>query len=340
MQNSDSMPINGTQSMWKVFDMKTVDIIVPVMNEEEMLPIFYGEVSKVCSGISGYKFYFIFVDDGSTDKTASVLNSLKISYDDVGYISFSRNFGKEAAIYAGLSHAQNDIAILMDGDLEHPPALIPKMLEALEEGFDACGAKRKKGGFSKLFFKINNRMSAVKLKMGATDFMCMSRRFIDSVLELSETQRFSKGLFAWVGYDVKWLDYEQPVRPKGQSKWNFYKLFNYAADGITSFSVFPLRLVTLCGAIICLLAFVYIIYTVLKTLITGIDVPGYATILVVLLFLGGVILLGVGILGEYIGKIYMETKNRPLYIAKHVAVKGFDAAGKETNGGSDVCKER
>ncbi len=317
--------------------MKTVDIIVPVMNEEEMVPLFYREVSKVCSGIEGYKFYFIFVDDGSTDKTAAVLEALKKSSDNVGYISFSRNFGKEAAIYAGLQHVKSDITILMDGDLEHPPALIPKMLEALETGCDACGAKRKKGGFSKLFFKINNRMSAVKLKMGATDFMCMSRRFVDAVLELSETQRFSKGLFAWVGFDVKWLDYEQPVRPKGKSKWNFYKLFNYAADGITSFSVFPLRLVTLCGAIICLLAFIYIIYTVLKTLITGIDVPGYATILVVLLFLGGVILLGVGILGEYIGKIYMETKNRPLYIAKRVAIRDFDVSAKENRGGEDVC---
>ena len=282
--------------------MKKVDIVVPVMNEEEMVPLFYEEVSKVCSGISGYDFYFIFVDDGSSDKTAAVLEELKKTKTNVGYISFSRNFGKEAAIYAGLQHIKGDIIILMDGDLEHPPALIPQMIKALEDGYDACGAKREKGGFSKLFYNVNNKMSTVKLKKGATDYMCMTRRFVDAVLELSETQRFSKGLFAWVGFDVKWLDYEQPVRPKGKSKWNFYKLFNYAADGITSFSVFPLRLVTLCGAIICLLAFIYIIITVLKTLITGIDVPGYATILVVLLFLGGMILLGVGILGEYIGK--------------------------------------
>lgn len=316
--------------------MKTVDIIVPVMNEVEMVPIFYKEVSDVCAKIADYDFYFIFIDDGSTDGTAQALEKLKNSFGNVGYISFSRNFGKEAAIYAGLQHSVADISILMDGDLEHPPSLIPEMLKVLEEGSDACGAKREKGGFSKLFFKINNKMSTVKLEKGATDYMCMSKKFVDAVLELSETQRFSKGLFSWVGFDVKWLDYEQPVRPKGKSKWNFGKLFNYAADGITSFSVFPLRLVTLCGTVICFLAFVYIIVTILKTLITGIDVPGYATIIVVLLFLGGAILLAVGILGEYIGKIYMETKNRPLYIAKRVTVRNVEVNGRKKSGGKDA----
>ncbi|MBO4835538.1 MAG: glycosyltransferase, partial [Lachnospiraceae bacterium] len=183
-----------------------------------------------------------------------------------------------------------------------------------EEGYGAAGAKRKAGFFSRLFTGINNRLSSVKLQKGATDYMCMSRAFVDAVLKLSETQRFSKGLFAWVGFRVKWFDYEQEPRRTGKSKWSFGKLFNYATDGLTSFSVIPLRIVTLAGAIVCLLAFIYIIITLIQTWIFGIDVPGYVTTLVVLLFLGGVIILAVGILGEYIGRIYLESKDRPLYI--------------------------
>ena len=233
----------------------------------------------------------------------------------IKYLSFSRNFGKEAAIYAGLKASSAQICILIDADLQHPPALIPEMLKAVsEEGYGAAGAKRKSGFFSRLFAGINNRLSSVKLQKGATDFMCMSRAFVDAVLKLSEKQRFSKGLFAWVGFKVKWIDYVQGPRTKGKSKWSLGKLFNYAADGLTSFSVIPLRIVTLLGAIICFLSFVYILITLVQTWIFGIVVPGYVTTLVVLLFLGGVIVLAIGILGEYIGQIYLESKNRPLYI--------------------------
>ena len=294
--------------------MKTVDIIVPVYNEEEGLLLFYEETKKVLISCEAYQFRFLFVNDGSSDGSLTVLKELS-EKEGIKYLSFSRNFGKEAAIYAGLKAASSDLVILMDADLQHPPALIPEMLKAVgEEGYGAAGAKRKAGFFSRLFTGINNRLSSVKLQKGATDYMCMSRAFVDAVLKLSETQRFSKGLFAWVGFRVKWLDYEEGPRRVGKSKWSFGKLFNYATDGLTSFSTVPLRIVTVAGAIVCLLAFIYILITLIQTWIFGIDVPGYVTTLVVLLFLGGVIILAVGILGEYIGRIYLESKDRPLYI--------------------------
>ena len=294
--------------------MKTVDIIVPVYNEEEGLQLFYEETSKVLSSCAEYQFRLLFVNDGSSDQSLAILKELS-QKEGIKYLSFSRNFGKEAAIYAGLKASSAEIVILMDADLQHPPALIPEMLKAVgEEGYGAAGAKRKAGFFSRLFTGINNRLSSVKLQKGATDYMCMSRAFVDAVLKLSETQRFSKGLFAWVGFRVKWLDYEQGPRMTGKSKWSFGKLFNYATDGLTSFSIIPLRIVTLAGAVVCILAFIYIIITLIQTWIFGIDVPGYVTTLVVLLFLGGVIILAVGILGEYIGRIYLESKDRPLYI--------------------------
>lgn len=294
--------------------MKTVDLIIPVYNEEESLPLFYEETQKVLEQCSGFSFRYIFVNDGSNDETLPILKKMA-EENGIKYLSFSRNFGKEAAIYAGLKASSAQICILIDADLQHPPALIPEMLKAVsEEGYGAAGAKRKSGFFSRLFAGINNRLSSVKLQKGATDFMCMSRAFVDAVLKLSEKQRFSKGLFAWVGFKVKWFDYVQGPRTKGKSKWSLGKLFNYAADGLTSFSVIPLRIVTLLGAIICFLSFVYILITLVQTWIFGIVVPGYVTTLVVLLFLGGVIVLAIGILGEYIGQIYLESKNRPLYI--------------------------
>lgn len=295
---------------------KTVDIVVPVYNEEEVIPLYYTEIYKIIDSATGYHFRLIFVDDGSSDGTLKLLKQISKYNEDAAYISFSRNFGKESAIYAGLKYSDSDITILMDGDLEHPPELIPEMLDALEQGYDACGAKRYAGFASDTFANINNKMSHVKLKKGATDYMCMSRRFVKSVLRLSETQRFTKGLFAWVGYNVKWLDYDQNayVRPKGKSKWTFKKLFNYASDGLTSFSTVPLRAISIVGFIVFLLALIYIIVQLIVTAVTGIDVPGYTSTLVIMLFLGGIILLAIGILGEYIGKIYLESKDRPMYI--------------------------
>ena len=302
--------------------MRTVDIVVPVYNEEDGLNKFYQTVDRIADSLDGYQFSFIFVNDGSSDTSLAVIKSLAQQDPRVKYISFSRNFGKEAAIYAGLQHSSADLTILIDADLQHPPGLIPAMLSAVEEkGYDACGAKRIPGVMSRLFTSINNRLSTVKLQTGATDYMCMNRKFVDAVMSLCENQRFTKGLFAWVGYRVKWLDYVQGPRTTGKSKWNFRKLLAYAIDGITGFSVIPLGMVSLAGAAIFFLSLIYIVITLIKTLICGIDVPGYATILIVLLFMGGIILMSVGILGSYIGKIFMESKDRPIYLTDETNIE-------------------
>lgn len=312
--------------------MKQVAIVIPVYNEAENLALFLKETASVCDTIPGYDFTWLFVNDGSTDGTLTELRRLSSENGQIQYLSFSRNFGKESAIYAGLQHAEGDFVILMDGDLQHPPALIPSMLEAVTDGgFEAAGAKRKASLSSRMFTGINNRVSSVKLEKGATDFMCMSRKFVDSVLKLSESQRFSKGLFAWVGFEIKWLDYEQGPRAGGKSKWSSSKLVHYAADGITSFSILPLRIVTIVGAVISLLAFIYIIATLIKTWITGIDVPGYVTTLCAILFLGGLVLLAIGILGAYIGRIYLESKDRPLYILDESSEQKDEPDEKQSN---------
>ena len=302
--------------------MKTAQIVVPVYNEEEGIRRFHEVVGGIADSLQDYAISFIFVNDGSSDGSMSVIRSLAKEDPRVKYISFSRNFGKEAAIYAGLEYSSADMVILIDADLQHPPELIPQMLNYVGSGeYDACGAKRYPGFMSRLFTSINNKMSTVKLQTGATDYMCMNRKFVNAVLSLCENQRFSKGLFAWVGYRVKWVDYVQGPRTTGQSKWNFRKLLSYAIDGITGFSVIPLRMVSLAGAVICLLAVIYIIITLIKTLVNGVDVPGYATLLVILLFMGGIILLSIGILGSYIGRIFMESKDRPVYLTDETNIE-------------------
>ena len=302
--------------------MKNIEIIVPVYNEEESLNDFYKAVNSIVSELEEYRFSYIFVDDGSSDSSLKLIKKLASQDPAVKYISFSRNFGKEAAIYAGLSNASGDMSILMDADLQHPPALIPEMVKAVDsDEYDACGAKRVPGAMSRMFTSFSNRMSTVKLQTGATDYMCMNRKFRCAVISLSENQRFSKGLFAWVGFRVKWVDYVQEERMRGRSKWNFRKLFSYAMDGITGFSIIPLKMVTMAGVIICALAVIYILAVLIRTLIRGIDVPGYVTTLVAVLFLGGIILLSVGVLGSYIGRIFMESKNRPVYILDQTNLK-------------------
>lgn len=301
--------------------MKKIDIVVPCYNEEESIPLFCDAVFKIAGQLNNYRFEYIFVNDGSSDGTLDVLKKFAAENDAVKYISFSRNFGKESAIYAGLKNSDGDMVILLDADLQHPPALIPDMVKAVdEEGYGAAGAKRKTGFFSRGYTAINNKISKTQLQKGATDFMCMSRPFVDAVMKLSETRRFTKGLFAWVGFNVKWFDYVQEERVAGKTTWTFKKLFNYATDGLTAFSVLPLRIVTVVGAVVFALAIIYIIITLIQTLICGIDVPGYVTTLVVLLFMGGVIMLALGVLGEYVSSIYMETKNRPIYIMEQTNI--------------------
>lgn len=304
--------------------MKTVSIVVPCYNEEDVLHLFYTETQKILDTIPDYAFHYIFVDDGSRDKTLAILKELHQAHSNVEFLSFSRNFGKEAAMYAGLKHTDGDYVIVMDADLQHPPALIPTMLQEIEAGHDCCAAMRTsrtgeskiRSAFSRTFYRLSNRLTDVSLVQGAVDYRIMSRQMVNAVLSLSEVQRFSKGIFAWVGFDTKWLPYENVERPLGKTKWSFWSLFKYAIDGITAFSVAPLRMVSLIGFIISCFAFLYIIITLIQTLIFGIDVPGYVTTLCAVLFLGGIIELSVGILGEYIGHIYMEAKDRPIYILR------------------------
>lgn len=304
--------------------MKTVDIVVPCYNEEAGLSFFYQETKKVLDTLPDYHFRFILIDDGSRDNTLHEMKKLSLSSPDVKYLSFSRNFGKEAAMYAGLSHTTGSLVIIMDADLQHPPAMIPDFLSGIEEGYDCCaamrtnrdGESRVRSFFSRSFYKISNAMSRTKLAYGAVDYRVMTRQMVDSVLRLAEVERFSKGIFSWVGYDTKWYPYENVERKIGTTKWSFWGLFRYALDGITSFSVVPLRMVSVMGFAISLFAFVYIFATLIQTFLFGIDVPGYVTTLCAVLFLGGVVELSIGILGEYIAHMYMETKHRPIYIMK------------------------
>jgi glycosyltransferase involved in cell wall biosynthesis len=250
------------------------------------------------------------------------MKKLASIHKNVKYISFSRNFGKEAGMYAGLTYSTGDYVIIMDADLQHPPALIPDMLKGVEEGYDCVAARRsnRKGEsrirsmFSRTFYKLSNRMTDIELVQGAVDFRIMSRQMVNAILDLSEVQRFSKGIFEWVGFRTKWIPYENIERAIGTTKWSFWGLFKYAIDGITAFSVTPLRMVTWMGFFISMFAFIYIAITIIQTLIFGIDVPGYVTTLSAVLFLGGIIEFSIGILGEYIGHIYMEAKDRPIFI--------------------------
>lgn len=309
--------------------MKHIDIVVPCYNEEEVLPLFMAEAERVLGTVEGYIFRYIFVDDGSRDGTLKVLRTMAEHSDRVKYLSFSRNFGKEAALYAGLSHSTGDYVVVMDADLQHPPALIPQMIAVLEDGHDCCAAKREhrrgdgflRSAFSRIFFRLSNKMTHTDLPYGAVDYRMMCRDMVDAVLAVKEEQRFSKGLFSWVGFDTRWIPYEDVDRPAGRTKWNFKGLVKYAFTGILSFSTAPLEWISVSGFFISFFAFVYCIWTVIKTLVLGIDVPGYATLLCVLLLIGGIIELSVGIIGLYLSRVYAEVKRRPMYIVKLTNLK-------------------
>lgn len=311
--------------------MKTVNVVVPCYNEEDMLLMFYEESEKIYQAIDGYDFSYVFVNDGSRDRTHLILKELSEQYSNIKYITFSRNFGKEAAMYAGLCNTSADYVIVMDADLQHPPALVPEMIKEIEKGYDCCAGMRKsrkgesaiKSAFSSLFYKINNRFSSVHLERNAVDFRIMTRQMVDNIIRLSESQRFSKGIFSWVGFNTAWIPFENIERPAGNTKWSFRKLFRYAITGITSFSVVPLSLLTAVGLFISLISFLLILFTLIRKLIWGIDADGFATLLITILFLGGVVELSLGILGEYIANIYMESKNRPIYIIQDSNIDDF-----------------
>lgn len=304
--------------------MKKVNIIVPCYNEEEMIELFYNEATKVTNEIENYEFEYILIDDGSKDNTINTIKSLAKLHEDIKYFSFSRNFGKEAAILAGLRNSDGDYAVIMDADLQHPPKLLVDMLKQIEEGYDSVATKRvERSGeskfralFSKLFFKFLNKISDIPIVEGATDYRIMSRQMIDSVLELSEYHRFSKGIFEWVGYDTYWIEYVSEDRALGETKWSYLGLFRYAIEGIVSFSTAPLRLSSIAGCIISILSFLYFVITFSQTLIFGRDLPGYASTICLIAFLGGIQLVALGIIGEYLARTYIQAKRRPNYIIK------------------------
>ena len=300
--------------------MKTLDIVVPCYNEEEMLQIFYKEVSD---NLKNIKWNVIFVNDGSNDNTLEVIKELENSYDNVKYISFSRNFGKESAIYAGLDYSTEDYVVLMDADLQDPPSLIPKMMEYIKE-YDIVGTRRvtRKGEpfirsfFARLFYKIANKITKIELVDGARDFRLMKREVVNAILDLKEYNRFSKGIFQWVGFETIWLEYENIERQKGESSWSFWELFKYSIEGIVSFTTAPLHIATITGIFFSIIAFLAIIVIVIKTLLFGEHVEGWPSTVSIILFLSGIQLFAAGIIGEYLAKIYLESKKRPIYIIK------------------------
>jgi len=302
-----------------------ISLIVPCYNEEEALPYLYKAISDVRAQMSDRDFEFIFINDGSKDGTSRVIKGLAAQDKDVRYVLFSRNFGKEAAMYAGLEKARGDYVAIMDADMQDPPALIPEMVRILDsDEADIVAARRvtRKGEpkirsfFARRFYRLINRMTEVEIADGARDFRLMKRCVVDAIISVSERQRFSKGIFAWVGFRTRWIEHENVERVAGETKWSFWKLFKYAVDGIVAFTTAPLRLATYSGLFFALLAFGYLIYYFIRAVILKIynEVPGYPSLLCFILFIGGLILMALGLLGEYIGRTFIETKHRPIYI--------------------------
>lgn len=304
--------------------MNKISIIVPCYNEEEVLEIFYKKITEVSEGINA-DFEYIFVDDGSKDRTLKIIRGYSEKDSRVRYISFSRNFGKEAAMYAGLKESTGDFVAIMDADLQDPPELLNEMYETLlTKEYDCVATKRKtrkgepiiRSFFSRMFYKIINKMSKTEIVNGARDYRLMSRKMVDSILQVTEYNRFSKGIFSWVGFKTKWIAYDNVERAAGKTKWNFWKLFVYSMDGITAFSTVPLLISTMAGIFFCLLAFLIIIFIIVRTCIYGDPVSGWPSTICIILFVSGVQLFCLGIMGQYMSKEYMEIKNRPIYIVK------------------------
>lgn len=300
-----------------------ISLVVPCYNEEQSLPYFWKETTAVMRQMDYLDFEVIFVDDGSRDKTLEVLRSLAASDSRVKYLSFSRNFGKEAAMYAGLEHAKGDYAAVMDADLQDPPALLADMYRAVtQEGYDSAATRRvtRKGEppirsfFARMFYKIINKMADVEIVDGARDFRLMNRKFLNALLELKERNRFSKGLFGWVGFKTKWLEFENVERVAGETKWSFWKLFKYSIEGIVAFTTTPLTLASFMGFLLCMVALCSTVFIVVRKLLFGDPVSGWASTASIITFIGGIQLFFMGIFGQYLAKAYTEIKNRPIYI--------------------------
>ncbi len=309
-----------------VCGMKLLSVIVPCYNEEENIRDFYDELFKNAPFFHEKEIdvELIYIDDGSGDHTVDEIKKLHEEDDRVHMVSFSRNFGKEAAIYAGLQKAKGDLAVLMDADLQDPPSLLPDMYAYIEQGYDSVATRRvtRKGEppvrsfFARMFYRIMNKISKTEIVDGARDYRLMTRQVVNAILAMSEYNRFTKGIFGWVGYETKWLEYENIERKKGETKWSFWKLFVYSLEGITAFSTMPLTVAAVMGALFCVMAFVLIVVIIVRTLIFGDPTSGWPSMVCIILLVSGVQLFCLGIVGQYLSKTYMEVKKRPIYLVK------------------------
>ena len=306
--------------------MEKISVIISCYNEEESLPLFYKEMERVRKqDFEDVDFEYIFVNDGSKDKTLEEIKALRKEDKKVRYISFSRNFGKEAAMMAGLEAAEGDYITLMDADLQDPPSLLRKMYDLIKnEGYDCIGTRRvtRKGEppirsfFARMFYKIINKMSNVEMVDGARDYRLMTKQMVKAIISMKEYNRYSKGLFSFVGFNTKWIEYENVERVAGETKWSFWKLFKYAIEGITAFSTTPLIISSVIGLVFCLIAFLLIIVIIIKTLVFGDPTSGWPSMVCIIFFVSGVQLFSLGIIGQYLSKTYLEVNHRPIYIIK------------------------
>ena len=312
--------------------MKKISVIVPCYNEEEAIGLFYEQINKVINSLD-YKFELIFVNDGSSDNTYNIIKNLADIDKNVKYINFSRNFGKEAAMYAGLELSSGDLVTIMDADLQDPPSLLPEMIDYIDkEGYDCVATKSTsrhgysflRKTFTRWFYKIIAKISKTQMVAGARDYRLMSRQMVNAIINMKEYNRYSKGLFSFVGFNTKWIEFENQERVAGSTKWNFWKLFSYALDGIVGFSTAPLIISSVMGVIFCLISFVMIIFIIVKTLAFGDDTSGWPSLACIIFFVSGIQLFCLGIMGQYLSKTYLEVKNRPIYIIKDTNIKNHD----------------
>ena len=302
-----------------------ISIIVPCYNEESTLPVLYRELERITGEMSSFAFEYLLVNDGSSDRTFSMLQEMAEKDEKVKYISFSRNFGKEAALFAGLSNAKGDYVATMDADMQDPPSLLPEMVTFLETGeYDNVATRRVnrigeppiRSFFARCFYKLMHHLSDIELMDGARDYRLMRREMVDSILAVGEYNRFSKGIYAWVGYKTKWIAYENVERSAGETKWSFWKLLHYSIDGIVNFSNVPITISSYLGLILTVISFLAIVFVVIRALVFGDPVAGWPSLACIITFLGGIQLFCMGIMGQYISKTYMEVKKRPHYIIR------------------------
>lgn len=312
--------------------MKKLSVVVPCYNEEKTIVPFLESIARTEKELSDkLQFSYIFIDDGSSDNTLKVLKEASSQNSNIHFISFSRNFGKEAALLAGLEEADGDFVTVMDVDLQDPPELLVEMYSKINEGYDIVATRRSnrigepiiRSFFAKLFYRIMNRVSSTEMIDGARDFRLMTRQVVDSILELKEVNRFSKGLFSWVGYKVTYISYENRERVAGETSWSFWSLLKYSIEGFINFSDIPLTLATWAGLFSFFLSIVGAVFVIIRQIIFSDPVPGWASIVTIILFLGGIQLLALGIIGKYISKIFLETKKRPIYIVKEDTVNNY-----------------